>query len=151
MPEQQNIEYKSSWHDDYLKWICGFANAQGGRIYIGKNDAGKVVGVEDYKRQMDEIPNKIKNLMGITADVNLLQDGDKHFIEIVVQSYSVPISLRGRYYYRSGSVKQELTGAALNEFLLKRAGHTWDDVVEEDASFDDIDEPTIKKIPAKSR
>jgi hypothetical protein len=28
MPEQQNIEYKSSWHDDYLKWICGFANAR---------------------------------------------------------------------------------------------------------------------------
>jgi len=25
MPENQNIEYKSSWHDDYLKWICGFA------------------------------------------------------------------------------------------------------------------------------
>jgi len=36
MPEQQNIEYKSSWHDDYLKWVCGFANAQGGRIYISK-------------------------------------------------------------------------------------------------------------------
>ncbi len=32
MPESQNIEYKSSWHDDYLKWICGFANAQGGLI-----------------------------------------------------------------------------------------------------------------------
>ena len=27
MPEQQNIEYKQSWHDDYLKWVCGFANA----------------------------------------------------------------------------------------------------------------------------
>ena len=25
MPEHQNIEYKSSWHDDYLKWICGFS------------------------------------------------------------------------------------------------------------------------------
>ena len=22
--ECQNIEYKSNWHDDYLKWICGF-------------------------------------------------------------------------------------------------------------------------------
>ena len=32
MPETQNTEYKSLWHDDYLKWICGFANAQGGRI-----------------------------------------------------------------------------------------------------------------------
>ena len=55
MSESQNIEYKSSWHDDYLKWICGFSNAQGGRIYIGKDDAGKVVGVENYKSLMDEI------------------------------------------------------------------------------------------------
>ncbi|MCL2154716.1 MAG: putative DNA binding domain-containing protein [Leptospirales bacterium] len=144
MTGQQNIEYKSSWHDDYLKWVCGFANAQGGQIYIGKDDVGTVVGVEDYKKLMDEIPNKIKNLMGITAEVNLLQKEDKHFIEIVVQSYSVPISLRGRYYYRSGSVKQELTGAGLNEFLLKRAGYTWDDVIEPRALFDDIDEKTIK-------
>ncbi|MCL2291010.1 MAG: putative DNA binding domain-containing protein [Bacteroidetes bacterium] len=144
MSETQNIEYKSSWHEEYLKWICGFANAQGGRIFIGKDNAGKVVGVEDYKKLMDEIPNKIKNLMGITAEVNLLQKEGKHFIEIIVLSYSVPISLRGRYYYRSGSVKQELTGAALNEFLLKRAGHTWDDVIEARASFDDIDEKTVK-------
>ena len=144
MPEQQNIEYKSSWHDDYQKWICGFANAQGGQIYIGKDDAGNVIGVENYKKLMDEIPNKIKNNLGITSEVNLLQDGDKHFIEIIVQPYSVPISLRGRYYYRSGSVKQELTGAALNEFLLKRAGHTWDDVIDERATFDDIDERSIK-------
>ena len=28
MPETQNIEYKSSWHEEYLDWICGFANAQ---------------------------------------------------------------------------------------------------------------------------
>lgn len=144
MPETQNIEYKSSWHDDYLKWICGFANAQGGRIYIGKDDMGNVVGLEDYKRLMDEIPNKIKNNLGISTEVNFLQDGDKQFIEIIVLPYSVPISLRGRYYYRSGSVKQELTGASLNEFLLKRSGQTWDDVIEPRATFDDIDEKTIK-------
>lgn len=28
--EPQNIEWKQSRHDDYLKWICGFANSQGG-------------------------------------------------------------------------------------------------------------------------
>ena len=144
MPEQQNIEFKSSWHDDYLKWICGFANAQGGRIYIGKDDKEDVIGLEDWKKLMEEIPNKVKNNMGITTEVNLLQADDKHYIEIIVQPYSVPISLRGRYYYRSGSVKQELTGASLNEFLLKRAGHTWDDVIETRASFDDIDERTIR-------
>jgi len=144
MPEQQNIEYKSSWHDDYLKWICGFANAQGGQIYIGKDDVGNVVDVDDYKKLMDEIPNKIKNNMGITAEVNLLQEDEKHYIEIVVQPYSVPISLRGRYYYRSGSVKQELTGTSLNEFLLKRSGLTWDEVTESRATFTDIDEESFR-------
>ena len=36
--ESQNIEFKESWYDKYLQWICGFANAQGGRIYIGVTD-----------------------------------------------------------------------------------------------------------------
>ena len=143
MPEQQNIEYKSAWHDDYLKWVCGFANAQGGVIFIGKDDNGKVVGIDEYKKLMDEIPNKIRNTMGITVEVNLHEENGKHFIEIVTFPYSVPISLRGRYYYRSGSTKQELTGASLNEFLLKKSGKTWDDVIEPRASFDDIDETTF--------
>ncbi|GHU54750.1 ATP-dependent DNA helicase [Bacteroidia bacterium] len=150
MSESQNIEYKSSWHDDYLKWVCGFANAQGGKIYIGMNDAATVVGLPDQKTLMEEIPNKIKNNMGITAEVNLLQDGELYYIEIVVQSYSVPISLRGRYYYRSGSVKQELTGVALSEFLLKKVGQTWDNMPEERATIADIDENTIKKYLRKA-
>ena len=143
MPEQQNIEYKQSWHDDYLKWVCGFANAQGGVIFIGKDDNGIVVGIDDYKKLMDDIPNKIRNAIGIMVEVNLHEETGKYFIEIVTHPYSVPISLRGRYYYHSGSTKQELTGASLNEFLLKKSGKTWDDVLETRASFDDIDEKTV--------
>jgi ATP-dependent DNA helicase RecG len=153
MSESQNIEYKSNWHDDYLDWICGFANAQGGKIYIGIDDNEKIVGVENSHELSEKIPNKIRNAMGITAEVNLLKNKDdetKTYIEIVVQPYSVPISIRGRYFYRSGSVKHELTGLPLNEFLLKKAGQTWDNVIEEDASFDDIDEPTIKKYLRKA-
>lgn len=143
MPEQQNIEYKQSWHDDYLKWVCGFANAQGGVIFIGKDDNGNVVGVTESKKLMDDIPNKIRNTMGITVEVNLHEENGNHFIAIITPPYSVPISLRGRYYYRSGSTKQELTGASLNEFLLKKLGKTWDDVIEPRASFDDIDLNTV--------
>lgn len=144
MVESQNLEYKQSWHDDYLKWICGFANAQGGTIYIGKDDIGTMVDVKDYRHLMEEIPNKIRNLMGITGIVNLYEEKEIHFIEIIIPPYSVPISLRGRYYFRSGSTKQELTGASLNEFLLKKSGKTWDDVIEPRAGINDIDEKSIK-------
>ncbi len=146
MPEQQNIEYKSTWHEGYLKWVCGFANAQGGVIFIGRDDNGNIIGVEDYKRLMDDIPNKVRNAMGISVEVNLHEENGKHFIEIVTLPYSVPISLRGRYYYRSGSTKQELTGASLNEFLLKKSGKTWDNVIEPRATFDDIDDTAVAKF-----
>lgn len=52
--ESQNTEYKESWRDEYLKWICGFANAQGGRIYIGVDDERQVVGAEDSQARMSD-------------------------------------------------------------------------------------------------
>lgn len=143
MPEQQNIEYKQSWHDDYLKWVCGFANAHGGTIYVGKDDDGKTVGLADYKKLMDDLPNKIRDVLGIMAEVNLQDTGGLYFIEIITPPYSVPISLRGSYYYRSGSTKQELKGNALMEFLLRKSGKTWDDVIEPRATLSDIDEETV--------
>ena len=92
MTESQNIEYKTAWRDEYLKWVCGFANANGGKLLIGVNDKGQVIGVEDNKRLMEDIPNKIVNYLGIIADVNLLDSKGKQYIEIIVSPASVPIS-----------------------------------------------------------
>lgn len=79
MNENQNVEWKTSWRDEYLKWICGFANARGGIIYIGVNDAGSVVGLKNIKKLMDDLPNKIRNYLGIVCDVNVHEKGGKHF------------------------------------------------------------------------
>ena len=67
MSESQLVEYKESWRDEYIKWICAsfacqnlfsktrsglrrFTNAQGGVLYIGKRDDGSVCGVADSKQ-----------------------------------------------------------------------------------------------------
>ena len=81
MAESQNIEYKESWRDEYLKWLCGFANAQGGTIYIGIDDAGNVVGVKNVKKLMEDIPNKIQQGLGIVADVNKHTKDGKDYLE----------------------------------------------------------------------
>lgn len=146
MTESQNTEWKRSWKDEYLKWVCGFANAQGGKIFIGKNDEGEIAPLENAKRLLEEIPNKIKSLIGLTVDVNLHQTKRGDYLEIVVLRQSVPVSLRGRYYYRTGSTKIELTGASLNEFLLKKSGSTWDATIEERATIDDIDPDAIEQF-----
>jgi ATP-dependent DNA helicase RecG len=145
MPEQQTIEYKQSWHDDHLRQICGFANAQGGTLFVGRNDAGHPVGVIDAARLLTDLPNKIRNALGITADVNLCHEEGCDVVEIIAPAYAVPISLRGRYYFRSGSTNQELTGSALNEFLLKKAGRAWDDAIEPEATLADIDLDAVRE------
>ena len=97
--EHQSIEWKESWQDEYLKWICGYANAYGGTIYIGTDDDGNVVGIDNARELLERIPNKITDTMGIIADVNLLYKGELEYLQIVVDKYPSLISFRGKYYY----------------------------------------------------
>lgn len=128
MSESQHVEWKESWRDDWLRWICGFANADGGVLVIGRDDAGKAVGLPDARRLLDELPNKIRDLLGIVVDLRLRTERGKAVLEIATPAYPNPISYRGHYYRRSGSTLQELKGAALDRFLLGRYGRTWDGV-----------------------
>ncbi len=68
------------------------------------------------------------------------------YIEIDVKQHDTPISYQGKYHYRTGSTKQELKGNALNEFLLKKTGKTWGDVIESKATIDDIDLKAVEKF-----
>lgn len=144
MAESQNIEYKESWRDEYLKWLCGFANAQGGTIYIGVDDAGNVVGVKDVKKLMEDIPNKIQSGLGIVADVNKHTKDGKDYLEIKVDPSSFPISYHGEFHYRSGATKQQLTGIALTEFITKKTGVRWEDVTVDGITVDDLDAESFK-------
>jgi ATP-dependent DNA helicase RecG len=47
--ETDNKEFKEKWTDDSLKTICAFANTSGGKLIIGINDKGEIVGVENSK------------------------------------------------------------------------------------------------------
>ena len=80
MAEKHNVEWKEVWKDEYLNWICGFANAQGGTIYIGIDDSGNIRGLENSKKLLEDIPNKIKNAMGIVADINLEESEKGEYI-----------------------------------------------------------------------
>lgn len=128
--ENNNTEYKRSWNDEYLKWICGFANAQGGTIYIEIADDGTIIGLSDTElhRLSEDIPNKVRDVLGIIVEVNTLNAEGKNYLAIVTEPSSVPINYRGQYHYRSGATKQELKGIALQEFILKKMGRQWDDV-----------------------
>jgi ATP-dependent DNA helicase RecG len=100
MKESQRVEWKESWRDDCLKVICGFANAEGGTLTIGKNDAGDVVGAKDARKLLEDLPNKVRDmpqrqvvaLLGILVGVNLERRGGRRVDAYVSREWSSPAS-----------------------------------------------------------
>ncbi|MDQ7060730.1 MAG: ATP-binding protein [Sulfurimonas sp.] len=125
--ESQTVEFKQIWKNEYLKTICAFANTDGGILYIGIDDNSNIIGLEDIKKIIEVLPNKINNKLGLLVDVILKQADEKEYIE--------------------------LNGGNLTNFLLKKYGKTWDDIVEENFTLDEVDLNTIEKfkILAKDR
>lgn len=143
MKEDQQTEFKENWRDEFLKWVCGFANTHGGSLYIGINDKGIPIGVPHSKKLLEDIPNKISSILGVMANVDLVNMEGKEVISISVPKSNVPIAYHGKYYYRSGSTLQELSGIALQDFILKRLGMTWESKAVENASLYDIDSEAV--------
>jgi len=144
--ETQNIEYKPSWRDEYLRVIVAFANKDGGELIIGVDDNGNPIGVKKCKKLLEDIPNKIRNKLGIIPSVKIEKVGDKDIIHIFIKPSSVSISHNGKYYIRSGSNNFELKGEELTNFLIEKSGKTWDEFVEEKAGFNDINLKTIDEF-----
>ena len=206
--ESQEVEWKWSWQDEYLKWLCGYANADGGTLYIGVNDDGYVVGIEDSKRMLEGLPNKINDKLGIIASINIhkaygtenlrygdsvpedissklinkyacglintgmldssdrsykslaaierdnkiceTEDGIREYISIGIIKYPFAVSCDGKYYKRSGSTLQELNGFELQNFLLERAGKTWDAVPIPEVKVSDLSKEALEAFRVKA-
>jgi len=144
--ENQNKEFKQAWNENCFKTICAFSNTTGGKLYIGIGDTGKPVGVKDATRYLDDIPNKAKDILGITPEVTVKKKAGKDIIEVSVAPSTAPISYHGRFYTRSGSSSVEIKGHELAELLIEKSGRSWDEFIEEDATLKDIDTVAINKF-----
>ncbi len=206
--ESQQIEWKWSWQDEFLKWLCGYANTEGGILYIGVNDDGYVVGIENSQKMLESLPNKINDKLGIVASINIYkvngaenlrygncvpknisdkiinqyacgklnskmikstdkcykslaliekenkvwekEDGTREYISIEIIKYPFAISCDGKYYKRSGSTLHELNGFELQNFLLERAGKTWDAVPVPDVRVSDLSKEALDAFRKKA-
>lgn len=148
--ENQNTEYKESWRDEYIKWICGFANAAGGSMYIGIDDKGHIRGIADAKKLSEDLPNKVRDILGVLVDANIKNDEGKQYLEIITDGYPYPVNYKGIYYYRSGATNQELKGAALDKFLLKKQGLRWDGTPEPYTQPKDLSNSAFELFKARA-
>lgn len=98
MHENQNTEFKSSWREEYIRYISAFSNSEGGFLYLGVNDEGEVIGLDNTEKLLETLPNLINQKTGILPVVKIRDEGGKRYIILTVHPSIVPISYHGHYY-----------------------------------------------------
>ena len=100
--ENSRVEFKIKLVDDLEESIIGFLNSKdGGIIYLGVNDNGKVVGLNN---NLDLLQRKIKDriisniepsALGL-FDLEVLNDNNKKYLKITIaRGLEKPYHLKG--------------------------------------------------------
>lgn len=128
MQESQHLEFKRLWKDEYLKWVCAFANTDGGTLMLGYNDQGEAVGLKNVDKLLEDIPNKARDVLGILIDVNLITKNNlsnlftqvEEALEVIKLKYLKASISYGELYRKE---RFPLPIPALREALLNAVVH----------------------------
>lgn len=146
--ESETLELKESLDSKAIETIGAFANTNGGTILVGVRDDGHITGVvigdttlEDWAQKM-QAKIQPRFMPSITSHV---QNG-RTVIAIKVQRSDRPIGVDGRFIKRVGRTNQMMAPDEVRHRLLATSKITWDGIVEERASFADLDSAAITKF-----
>lgn len=143
--ENENIEFKSIVTDDIYKEVIAFANTDGGTIYIGIDDTGNVVGIDDVDETYTRITNGIRD--AIQPDVTMfikytLQDNKVVKISVGEGSYK-PYYLKSKglkpsgVYIRQGTSSTQASPEQIRRMIKNSDGDVFEEMrsMEQELTF----------------
>lgn len=129
--ESRNSELKLKFSVNSYKTISAFANLDGGSIYIGVDDWGKVVGIDNVKKLKIDAENTINDTFMpkpvidfITHDIE-----EKKVLELKVKKgNNPPYFYKNIAYTRIDTSTVEMDHSYLTKLMLSRENIGFDEV-----------------------
>ena len=110
-------EFKQSMSQNLGREICAFANATGGVILIGVDDAGNVVGVPDHNRLNSQVQSIARSADPPVA-VEVESEDDVLCVSVPEQ-HGKPYSFGGRFFIREGATSQQMSREEIRDFFFR--------------------------------
>jgi ATP-dependent DNA helicase RecG len=110
--------------------VCAFANASGGRVFIGVDDDGNVFGTDTSNTARSRIQDTIGKIEP-RLNVNLDVVEDIVVLTVPEGTYK-PYSCPAGFYLRSGPNSQKLDRDSIVEFFQNEGRVRYDEIVRED-------------------
>ena len=143
LPTKEDIktEFKQSFTDDVIIALVAFANAKGGKVYVGMRDNGTVCGVSLGKEALQTWLNEIKQKTepSIIPDLEVIDVQGKTVVMLTVQEYPVkPVSTKGRYYVRQANSNHLMSAFEISNSILQTKNSSWDYYIDNEHTINDI-------------
>jgi len=128
--ESNKTEFKEAADKSLASEVCAFANASGGRIYIGIDDKGTIVGTDvsnTARSRIQDIINKIEPRLKVDIETfeNLI-------VVTIPEGNQKPYSCPAGFYLRSGPNSQKLERNSIVEFFQAEGRIRYDEIIRED-------------------
>ena len=137
--ESIHLELKKEYVKDILKTVIAFANTSGGKIYIGIDDDGKVLGVQKLDTDILKLSNSIRD--SIKPDITLFTsilvekiDSNDVIVVDVQKGASSPYYLTDKgirpsgVYVRQGASSVPATDAAILKMIRDTDGDNFEEL-----------------------
>ncbi|MDD7390250.1 MAG: putative DNA binding domain-containing protein [Lachnospiraceae bacterium] len=147
--ESERIEYKSQMINDIYKEVIAFANTDGGIIYIGIDDEGNLIGIDNVDETYTRLTNGIRD--AIAPDVTMfiryvLQENKVIRIEVGEGSYK-PYYLKSKgmkptgVYVRQGASSVQASPDQIRRMIKDSDGDVFEEMrtVTQELSFDEAE------------
>jgi len=139
--EGQSIEFKTSFQKEVITTIVAFANANGGKVFIGVSDAGEILGLKLGKESLQNWINQVKQNTSpsVVPDMSIIEIDNKKVVVIDVKEYPIkPISYKNRYIIRKSNSNHVMSMEEIANEYLKTKNSSWDHYTDTTHSFNDI-------------
>lgn len=128
--ESYTIEFKESADKSLASEVCAFANASGGRIFIGVDDNGRVIGTDASNSALSRIQDTVNR---IEPHLNVkVEKSDDIVVVTVPEGKHKPYSCSKGFYLRSGPNSQKLERNSIIEFFQNEGSIRYDEIVRDD-------------------
>lgn len=137
--ESETVELKAIITEDIKKEIIAFANCRGGRLYIGVQDNGDVIGVENADETCLQISNMVRD--AIKPDLTMflhyetMEIGEKKIVAVDIQSgterpyYIAKKGMRPEgVYVRQGYSSVPATSTAIRRMIKETDGDSFEEI-----------------------
>ena len=128
--ESYTVEFKKNADKSLSSEVCAFANASGGRIFIGVDDDGRIVGTDVSNIARSRIQDTINQIEPhLSVDIDILNN---IIVVMVPEGTHKPYSCSKGFYLRSGPNSQKLERDSIVEFFQNEGRIRYDEIIRDD-------------------